>query len=277
MTRRPFALLLAALPVLAGCGHIYLKPPEDGRPPWTPAETVPEEMKACVYVFMFDSFDPVAAGQCGDLRDHIQKMGFGKTYYGWSHHLSEFQVEMGVVQAERPNARFAIIGYGTGATAARKLAAFANTIGIGVDLVIYLEPSEHDATDEPDTATSTFTLRSTDLDAGAVIEHTFVGRHFHKSDVPMHPMTLEMVERELTLLGYSVPPPPRLPGPRVFLVPPMPAPRQTIPIPKELPPEWQFLRPRHPWQPPAPPQPGGNETLPLPEMLPDLPEPKGKA
>jgi hypothetical protein len=275
MTRRPFALLLAVLPVLAGCGHIYLKPPADG-PPWKPAETVPEEMKACVYVFMFDSLDPFAAGQLGELRDHIQKLGFGKTYYGHSHHLSEFQVELGVVQAERPNARFAIIGYGTGASAARKLAAFANTIGISVDVVIYLEPAEHEATDEPDSALSTLTLRGTDLDAGAAIEHTFVGRHFRKSDVPMHPITLDMIERELTLLGYSVPPPPRLRGPRVFLVPPMPAPRSTIPIPKDLPPEWQFLRPRHPWQPPSPPQPG-DETLPLPQPVPELPEPKGKA
>ena len=275
MSCRPFALLLAALPVLSGCGHIYHKPPDDG-PPWRPAETVPEEMKACVYVFMFDSFDPFAAGNLADLRDHLNKLGFGKTYYGWSHHLSEFQVEMGVVSVERPNARFAIIGYGHGARAASELAAFANTVGIPVDVVIHLEPSGLDLGEGLETGASTFTIRGTDLDASAVGDGTFVGRHFLRSDVPMHPMTVELIERELTLLGLSVPPPPRLPAHRVFLVPPMPAPRPTMPIPKELPPEWQFLRPRHPWQPPAPPSPGGDETLPFPKLLPDLPVPKPK-
>src|SRR5204863_6847619 len=80
MSRRPYALLLAVLPVLAGCGHVYLKPCDDG-PPWRPAETVPDEMKACVYVFLFDSFDPFAVGQLADLRDHLHRLGFGKTYY----------------------------------------------------------------------------------------------------------------------------------------------------------------------------------------------------
>ena len=118
MSRRPYALLLAVLPVLAGCGHIYLKPCDDG-PPWRPAETVPDEMKACVYVFLFDSFDPFAAGQLADVRDHLHALGFGKTYYGWPHHLDHFQVELGTINAEHPDARFAIIGYGRGATGVR--------------------------------------------------------------------------------------------------------------------------------------------------------------
>src|SRR5204863_6624279 len=103
---------------------------------------------------------------------------------------------------------------------------------------------------------------------------TFVGRHFRKAEVATHPETIKLVERELTLIGLSVPPPPRLPGRRVFLVEPMPPPRDVIPIPKELPPEWQFLRPRHPWLPPPPPAPHGDETLPYPHRLPDLPPPK---
>ena len=275
MSRRAFALLLAVWPVLAGCGHIYHVPCD--APPWRPADTVPEPNKACVYVFLFDSFDPFAAGQLGQINDHLRHLGFGKTYYGWPHHLAHFQEEMGTVNAERPDARFAIIGYGTGAAAARRLAAFADAVGIPVDVVIYLEPCGFDPAAEPVGAMNTFTLRGVDLDASAAVEGTFVGRHFHKSDVPGHPMTLELIEREVVLMGLGIPVAPRKPAPPVVLVPPMPAPRATIPIPKELPPEWQFLRPRAPWAPLGPPPPPGVEPLPYPRRLPDELPPPGKS
>ena len=270
MSRRPYALLLAVLPVLAGCGHIYQKPCIDG-PPWRPSETVPDEMKVCVYVFLFDSFDPFAAGRLADVRDHLHHLGFGKTYYGWPHHLKDFQVELGTVHADRPNARFAVIGHGTGARAARDLVVFADTIGVPIDTVIYLEPCGLDVVAAPEAALSTFVVHAADLGPAAA---TFAGRHFQKADVSAHPETLNLIEREVTLLGLSVPPPKRLPAKPVFLVEPLPPPRDVIPIPKELPLEWQFLRPRHPWLPPPPPAPGGDETLPYPKRLPDLPPPK---
>jgi hypothetical protein len=270
MSRRPYALLLAVLPVLAGCGHIYHRPCDDG-PPWRPAETVPDEMKVCVYVFMIDSFDPFAVGQLAGLRDQINHLGFGKTYYGWPHHLGDFEVELGTVAADRPNARFVVIGYGTGARAARDLVVFADTIGVPIDTVIYLEPIGLDVVAAPNAAMSTFTVRAADLEP---TDATFVGQVLHKSQVATHPETIKLVERELTLIGLSVPPPPRLPFKPVFLVEPMPPPRNVIPIPKELPIEWQFLRPRHPWLPPPPPSPWGDATLPFPKRLPDLPPPK---
>jgi hypothetical protein len=273
MSRRAFALVLAVLPVLAGCGHFYQCPCD--CPVWRPVDSVPESSKACVYVFLFDSFDPFAAGQMGDVRDHLHQLGFGKTYYGWPHHLDDFEEEMGMVNAERPDARFVIIGYGTGATAARKLAAFADAVGIPVEVVIYLEPM-FDPLEQPVGAMNTFTLRGVDLDADAATAGTFVGRHFHKSDVPTHPMTLELIEREVTLIGLGVAVRPRHPAPPVVLVPPMPAPRNVIPIPDELPPEWQFLRMRAPWLQLGPPMPTGVEPLPYPRLLPELPPPKAR-
>jgi hypothetical protein len=268
MSRRPFALVLTALPLLAGCGHIYHVPRD--APLWRPADTVPESCKARVHVFLFDSFDPFAAGQLADLRDHLHGLGFGKTHYGWGHHLADFEVELGTISAEEPDARFAIIGCGTGAKAARKLAAFADGIGATVDVVIYLEPAGLDPLAEPVAALQTFTLRAADLGEP---DGTFVGRYFHKSEVVTHPMTLELVERELTLIGLGVAVAPRGLAPAVVLVPPLPAPRVTMPIPKELPPEWQFLRRRAPWLQLAAP-PAGPEPLPYPRRLPDeLPPP----
>ena len=94
--------------------------------------------------------------------------------------------------------------------------------------------------------------------------------------MPAHPFTLELVEREAVLLAMGVPIPPRRPAPAVVLVPPMPAPRDTRPAPKELPPEWQFLRFREPWLHLAPPPVGTPEPLPYPRRLPDELPPPGR-
>jgi hypothetical protein len=271
MSRRLFALVAAVLPVLAGCMHIYHKPCDE--PVWRPADSVPDENKACVYVFLFDDYNPFAAGHLADVRDYLHTLGFGKTFYGWPHHVDDFQVELGTVSAEHPNARFAVIGYGHGATAARKLAGFADTIGAPVDLLIYLEPSGLDDA-VGDTVPNTFTINGADLKPDHA--DTFVGKYLHAGDVPMHPEVLKIIEREVTLLGLTLPPPECPPAPPVFLVPRMPPPRDGIPIPKELPPEWRFLEMRAPWLPPGPP-PSGVETLPYPRLLPELPPPGPKA
>jgi hypothetical protein len=271
MPRRLFALVAAVLPVLAGCGHIYHKSCDDL--PWRPADTVPEENKACVYVFLFDDYNPFAAGHLADIRDYLNKLGFGKTYYGWPHHVDDFQVELATVSAERPNTQFAIIGYGHGAKAAHQLAAFADTVGIPIDVMILLEPSGIDLTaGEP--VLNTIVLRGADLapdEAG-----TFVGKYLHAGDLPTNPEVLKIIEREITLLGLSLPPPVCPPVPPVFLVPPMPAPRNVLPDWKPLPPEWRFLEIRAPWMPTAPPPPPGVETLPYPRLLPELPPPEPK-
>ena len=269
MFRRAFALVLAALPALIGCGHIYRVPCD--APPWRPADTVPDSSKACVHVFLFDCYDPFAAGWVGEVRGHLHHLGFGKTHYGWPHHLKDFQVDLGTLSAENPDARFAVIGFGTGAKAARDLAAFADTIGAPVDAVILLEPAGLDPADEVAAAGNTFVLRGTDLNAYGP---GFVPRHFQKAEVATHPTTLELIERELVLMAMGVPIPPRKPAPPVVLVPPMPPPRDTRPAPRELSPEWQFLRLRAPWLhlPPVPPP--VPEPLPYPRRLPDeLPPP----
>jgi hypothetical protein len=267
MTRRPVAWLLAVLPVLAGCVHFTQKPPDDALP--RPADTVPEESKAQVYIFLFDTFNPLDTGSLVGVRDFLHHIGFGKTYYGWPHHADDFLSEIQLISADRPTARFAVIGYGSGAKAARDFAAAAGESGIVIDVSIYMEPRGLESWDGTESALGTFILRAADLSG---TDHG-LGR-VKKSAVPTHPATLELVEREVTLMAMAVPPPPRKPPVRVFLVPPMPAPRETIPIPRELPPEWQFLRPRHPWDPPPPAPLYGGEILPYPRLMPELPPPR---
>jgi len=266
MPRRACAWLLAILPILAGCMHFTHKPPDDCL--MRPADTVPEESKACVYVFLFDTYNPFASGALGGVRDQLYHLGFGKTFYGWPHHVEDFLAEAQLVQADRPNARFAVSGYGLGASAARRFTAEASEMGIVTDVIIYLEPSGMEPWDEAEAALDVVIVRAEDLECS--------GGHHHvsKSSVPTHPATLEVIERELTLMAMGVPPPPRPRPQRVLLVPAIPAPREKIPIPKELPLEWQFLRPRHPWDVPPPAPRYGGETLPYPQALPDLPPPR---
>jgi len=267
MRRRPFAWLLVVLPIAVGCVHFTHKPPDDCL--MRPADTVPDESKACVYIFLFDSYNPVGGGNLVGVRDHLHKIGFGKTYYGWPHHMDHFLSELQMVAAERPNARFAVIGSGHGAAAARRFTLAATEAGAKVDVVIYLEPRGLVPWEGEETATGTIVLRAEDLKCKECAP-----RHVSKASVATHPETLDTIERELTLMAMSVPPPPRPKAMRVNLVPPMPAPRQNIPIPKELTPDWQFLRPRHPWETPPPAPVYGGETLPYPRIMPDLPPPR---
>jgi hypothetical protein len=266
MTRRPFAWLLAVVPILAGCVHFKEKDPEDLL--WHPADTVPEESKAEVYVFLFDTLDPLAGGSLAGVRDHLHHLGFGKTYYGWSHHLNDFVVELQVVHSQRPNTRFVVIGYGLGALAARKLALAGDAMGIAIDLSIYLEPRGFNSLGEMDPALSTFIMTAADL--ACTEGHDSI----HKSSVPTNPKTLDLIEREITLVALGIPPPPRPAPVKIDLVTPIPAPRETIPIPKQLTPDWDFLRPRHPWDVLPPEIRHGDETLPLPKAAPDLPRPR---
>src|SRR5215213_8319397 len=161
MSRRPLAWLLALVPAAVGCHHFterkcdvcFLRPVDE----------VPDQSKACVYIFLIDSPDPFSSSGLLELREHLLHLGFGKTYHGSKHHAGDMMVEMGTVAAERPGARFVVIGYGSGADAARELAGFAEATGTPVDVAIYLEPKSGEPWAEAGGATTTFTIRAADL------------------------------------------------------------------------------------------------------------------
>jgi hypothetical protein len=271
MTRRPLAWLLALLPAAVGCHHFTERTCDDCLP--RPIDEIPDQSKNCIYVFLIDHFDPFASSSLAEVNGHLRHLGFGKTYYGYSHHVGDMMVELGTVAAERPGARFVVIGYGAGADAARELAAFAATTGTPVDVAIYLEPREGEVIVEDDSALNTFTVRAGDLGGTVGPDGEVCAEPVKKSGVPTHPETLSLIERELALIGMTIPPPVRLEAPKVYLVEPIPPPRETKPHPKPLPPDWQFLRPRNPWAPPPRPRPDV-ETLPMPRVVPELPPPE---
>ena len=278
MFRRPLSIgLFAMFPALAGCMHFVHKSPEVDGFTWRPADTVPDENKSCVYVFLIDPFDPFVVANTTGLRDFIQELGFGKTFYGQTCHASYFLEKMRDIRGRCANAKLVVIGYRGGADAARRLVQTAAESGTPIDLAIYLEPDD-DKASATAIETNSFTIRTSDLvDPNAKEAGSTKSNGVRKSDVPTHPQTLALIERELTLVGLSVPPPPRPHAVNVVLVPPMPAPRNTQARPKQLPPDWQFMNPKNPWdQPPPPVLQSPSEPLPLPKVVPNLPIPKAK-
>jgi hypothetical protein len=270
MIRRAFAKLLLCLPLLGGCAHFHPYDP-DNPDPIRPADHVPDESKNCVYVFLIDSLDPFAGPGLINIREFAHHLGFGKTYYGHSCHVSYFAEKIqGLRSCCGKHARFVIIGFDTGAEGAQRLAAAVAEQGLPVDVTIYIEPGNIVPREESEIALNSYTVRSTD-------EPNATKGKTSREGVATDPETLELIERELTLVGLSVPPPRWPEGKKVLLVPAIPAPRSAQPNPKSLAPEWQFLKPRNPFDtPPVPRPPQPSETLPLPKVLPELPEPSPK-
>jgi hypothetical protein len=267
MIRRSLLLtLFAALPALTGCHHFTHSTPAE----WRPSDHVPDESKSCVFIFLIDSNNPLATTNLAGVREFLHHIGFGKTFEGQPCHVSYFIEKMQSIQARCGSARFVVIGWDSGAEAAQELAAAGIALGLPMELAIYLEPGEIEDWADPESIAATFTVRAEDLNADGS------DKKVRRSDVPTHPQTLELIERELTLIGFTVPPPPRPDAPRVLLVEPIPPPRKTAPRPRELSDDWQFLRPKHPWQQPPPVLRRPTEPLPLPKVVPELPPPKPK-
>lgn len=263
--------ILALLPALAGCMHFVHKPPECDEFVRRPSDVVPEESKSCVYVFLIDPLNPFVTANTTGLRDHLQKLGFGKTFYGQSCHASYFLEKMHAIQAHcGATARFVVIGYDRGCDSAQMLASSAARSGTAIDRLICLEP-RHSLVDEDG---SCITIRAVDLvDSNTGDNDT---QAIEKSGLPTHPKVIAIIERELSLVAMTVPPPKRPDFPKVQLVPPVPAPRDTPARPKPLDEDWQFLQPKEPWESRSPTLPAPTEPLPLPKMVPELPSPKSK-
>jgi len=274
MHHRPYVWLIGLLPALTGCLHFVHPNPKVDPCTWKLSDQVPDESKSCVYVILFD---PLVCSNLKGVRDYIHQLGFPKTYYGQHPHLSYFLEKMRWIHGKCGSARFALIGYDAGADAAKELAELAAQEGIPVDLLLFLEPRGDEFAGESTPAMSSITLRAADLPP---IEKHHDGEHsthpVGKTGVPTHPKTLAILERELSLVAMTIPPPVRAEVKLVPLVDPIPPPREITPKPQPLAAEWQFLRPRNPWTDGPDPSRKPGETLPLPKSLPGLPAPKPK-
>src|SRR5262245_39238385 len=75
-----------------------------------------------VHVFFIHGMDPFDWANLTGLRDHVQALGFHKTYYGQMYHTRKFEKEIRRIHEEDPNARFVLVGFSFGANMVRYLA-----------------------------------------------------------------------------------------------------------------------------------------------------------
>ncbi len=214
--------------------------------------SMPQACRSHVYVFFILGIDPLDCADLGGLREHLQKIGFTKSYLGDWFYKSYFAKEMVKIAREDPLARFALIGYCLGASTARELAEERKD-GPPIDLLVYLGggsdgPRPGNVLKLLNIQGSSHLHKSTEVEGAENVTYPEVGCMGSVT----HRKTLDVLVRELTLVGSRVPVIDRHPPPAPFLEPrPRPLPGPVLPGPLPGPPgpparpdEWDFLQPR---------------------------------
>jgi hypothetical protein len=236
------ALLIGA----TGCLN-FLHPVEAEPERLATCQALPNASKAGVYVFIVNGNDPFGYGNLSGVRDHLNALGFTKTYYGQLFHGLWLAEKMRLVHEESPQARVAVIGYSFGCPTARWLAKRAAEDGCPVDLLIYLDSfGLVESSSQPAAgrilhvqSSGSWWNRPTYLQEAENLRLADTG-HF---DVPTHPQTLNLLADELTSVAAQVQVYRIEAGPEVPLVDPAPPPRAITARKVSPPDEWDFLKP----------------------------------
>jgi hypothetical protein len=196
-----------------------------------------------------NGLDPVNYGNLTGLRDYVQDLGFGKTYYGQLFHAGWFEKEIRHIHQDDPDARIVLIGFSLGVQEMHSVAKDLSAEGIPIDLLVFLSgnhpvwfmPSERPA----NVHRVVNILASGSMKAFGVREFAENVRlpdgtwHF---DTPTHAYTLEKLSEELAALALTVP------LREIVRQPPLP--EEEAPTPRPVKPEtrgprdeWDFLRP----------------------------------
>jgi hypothetical protein len=231
-----FTWILAGL--LAGAGGCAsclnpVHPPDEAL--IQPCHELPRYCRDHVYIFFLNGFDPVNYGNLTGIREYVDTLGFHKTYYGQLYHVSYFADEIRKIHQEEPEVHFVLVGFGRGAREIRSLAQRANSQGIAVDLLVYLDgklPPNVGLENGP--VVGRFRDNSTTPSSGSDL--WLFGN-------PTSPKTVELLGQQLLQIALSVPivgqPEPEL------LPPPMdePTPKPVKPQATSGNGEWDFLKP----------------------------------
>lgn len=221
-----------------------------------PCQALPSCCRGQVYVFLINGLDPVNLANLTGVRDHIQALGFRKTYYGQMYHAAYFEKEIRRIHQEEPEARFVLIGFSLGANMARNITQNVKPEGIDIDLLFYLGGNTFDnrPRDRPENAHRLVNI----LARGCIWNGAWLdgAENLHEVDVlhygsPSHPRTLEILDRELALIAAAVPvvqPLEDAPSSPLEEAPtPRPVKRQAA-VYRD---EWDFLKPASPLAIPA--------------------------
>jgi hypothetical protein len=256
---------LVAAPLLmapAGCMS-YLNPVATLPPEQTACcAAVPKACRNHVYVFFVHGMDPLDCANLSGVRDHVQSLGFIKTYYGQLWHTGYFEKEIVRLHKDDPDARFALVGFSFGANMVRDICHAVEADGVQIDLLVYLGGNTlHNVPeDRPANAAQIVNILATGciwngdtLDGAINVNYTDV-YHFGS---PTHVKTLTLLAEELTKVACRVPVVEyRLPPPTSEDEAPRPRPLREDKSGPSEPDEWDFLKPRDERKaaPPAPTQ-----------------------
>jgi hypothetical protein len=188
-----------------------------------------------VYLFFVQGYDPVDCACLEELKDTVQALGFPNAWYGAACYVSHFKKELARIQEDDPQARFVLVGYKHGVSAAAEMARSVGTQGITFELMVCLGTQ----VEKPCTVSRMLTVSASSCECGADDEH-HINTWSHK--LPMHPETVEIVSRELLSVAASIPSVGDMP-PR-YVPDNAPTPRPVMP-PADVTAQddWDFLKP----------------------------------
>jgi hypothetical protein len=212
-----------------------------------PCDDVQKCCRDKVYIFIIHGLDPCDVANLRGVRDYVNQLGFRKTYFGQLYHAGFFERELHRIHHECPEARFVLIGFSYGANAARDLAQSARAAHIPIDLLMYLGGNtlKNTPEDQPENAREIVNILATGcIWNGAEMDRA---QNYNVSDVyhfgsPTHPLTLEILARELAVIGNFVPGS-ELPTPSPKMDGPAPTAPDTMPRAADRRDEWDFLKP----------------------------------
>lgn len=240
------SLLAAALATSTGCMS-FVNPVPPAKPEVIEqTRTLPQACRNHVYIFLINGMDPCFWANINGLRDHLNALGYTKTYYGQLYHYWYLKDEMCKVHQEDPDARFVLVGFSFGANEVCALANEAKERGISIDLLVYLGGNTLKNTDyyRPENVRDVLNILATgciwngvEMD-GATTIHLDDVWHFGS---PTHKATVKRLVSALTEVAARVP---------VMVKPDEPPAPEQAPTPRPLPPEshvrkdvWDFLKP----------------------------------
>ena len=196
----PITLLSLSFAGCATCHHragdLAL---EEARCPEVPAG---RRMK--VYAILVKGFDPLDVAGVESLREALIEGGFPKVYRIECHHAAFIEKEVARILCEQPEARFVIVGSGSGAMLAKSLAGRLPSVDAVVEIAPVYPP---------------FLGR---YDLNASIRHVVIGRVGLGSYSPgamteyrilpglglltpcPHPLVVEMVKEQLALSAQNM-------------------------------------------------------------------------
>ena len=199
-----------------------------------------------VYAFFVQGIDPLDFANLEGVKNYCQEIGFHQTWFGFAYHAHHFKKEILRLRDTDPDARFVLAGFDYGCNVVRDMTCALGRKGVHVDLLVYVDGKflGSDPANQPDNADKLINIVAGKQLANKCdmlgVDNVSLPELWHLG-TPTHPVTLEILARELATLAGQYPAAEELPAiPRSPLEP---TPRPVTIQVKGPRGAWDFLRP----------------------------------